>query len=193
MASHRRVETPEDAEALLVELGAPERLVRHGRLVLEAADALLAHVDSLGIAVDARLVRAGALLHDAGKILHPGELSGGGSEHEPDGERLLVAHGVDPAVARCCVSHARWATMSSSLEELLVALADALWKGVRRAPLETRVLGETCGPSTPISTRASSASRTAAPSGCDGACERVRRQPPAGGASRPSELVIDSG
>ncbi len=145
MASHRRVETPEDAEALLVELGAPERLVRHGRLVLEAADALLAHVDSLGIAVDARLVRAGALLHDAGKILHPGELSGGGSEHEPDGERLLVAHGVDPAVARCCVSHARWATMSSSLEELLVALADALWKGVRRAPLETRVIGEVAG------------------------------------------------
>ena len=32
--------------------------------------------------------------------------------------------------------------MECSLEELLVALADALWKGVRRAELEERVVAE---------------------------------------------------
>jgi HD superfamily phosphodiesterase len=142
MAARRRIETPEDAETLLVELGAPDRLVRHGRLVLEAADELLAQLRFLGIALDRHLVRAGALLHDAGKILHPGELSGGGAEHEPAGERLLAEHGIDLAIARCCMSHARWATMTCSLEELLVALADALWKGVRREALEKRVIDE---------------------------------------------------
>src|SRR5689334_15102928 len=124
--------SPDEARAILASIGAPERLVRHGMLVLEAADALLVEVTNLGVAVDARLVRAGAMLHDAGKALHPAELSQSGSEHEPAGEALLLARGVDPSIARCCVSHARWANMDVSLEELLVALADALWKGVRR-------------------------------------------------------------
>lgn len=137
------VATPDDAEALLRELGAPTRLVRHGRLVLEAAEMLLAKLRTRGVAVDERLVRAGAMLHDAGKILHPAELSGTGAEHEPAGERLLLEREVDPAVARCCVSHARWATMTCSLEELLVALADALWKGVRREAIEARVVEDT--------------------------------------------------
>jgi hypothetical protein len=33
--------------------------------------------------------------------------------------------------------------MSVSLEELLVALADKLWKGVRSTPLDERVINET--------------------------------------------------
>jgi hypothetical protein len=50
--------------------------------------------------------------------------------------------GYDPRIARCCVSHARWKTMECSLEEILVALADALWKGARRPVLEGRVIVE---------------------------------------------------
>jgi putative nucleotidyltransferase with HDIG domain len=135
----RRIETPEDAEALLVEVGAPERLIMHGRLVLEAADELLARAKRLGVAIDGRLVRAGAVLHDVGKTVHADELQASGAQHEEAGERLLLARGIEPAVARCCVSHARWGAMTCSLEELLVALADALWKGVRRESLEKRV------------------------------------------------------
>ena len=47
---------------------------------------------------------------------------------------------MDPALARCCLSHARWAEMRCSLEELVVALADTLWKGKRDAELERQVV-----------------------------------------------------
>jgi len=90
----------------------------------------------------ADVVRAGVIFHDAGKIFHPNELHGGGTEHESAGEELLLAHGVDPALARCCLSHARWAEMPCTLEELLVALADTLWKGKRDSELEKRVIEE---------------------------------------------------
>jgi hypothetical protein len=59
--------------------------------------------------------------------------------------RLLVEHGVDPTIARCCLSHARWAEMDCSLGELLVALADKLWKGARHAKLERRVIDGVAG------------------------------------------------
>jgi len=128
------------AHDLLVRLGAPPRLITHARLVGEAAELLLTQLDVLGVAVDADFVRCGVILHDAGKILHPNELSHGGREHELAGETLLLAQGVDPALARCCRSHARWDAMPCSLEELLIALADCLWKGHRNAALEKRVI-----------------------------------------------------
>jgi hypothetical protein len=80
------------------------------------------------------------LLHDAGKILHPEEFSQKGSQHEPAGEALLLSHQVPPHIARCCLSHAQWSSMNCSLEELLVALADTLWKGIRKQELELRVI-----------------------------------------------------
>jgi hypothetical protein len=45
-------------------------------------------------------------------------------------------------VARICLSHAQWAEMPVSMEELLVALSDKLWKGVRNAQLEERFIDE---------------------------------------------------
>jgi hypothetical protein len=126
---HRRIETAKGAQSLLVELGAPERLVRHGGLVLEAADELLARVRALGLTLDDGLVRAGAVLHDAGKTVHTDELVAAGAQHEEAGERLLLERGLDPALARCCVTHARWAMMTCSLEELLVALAERALEG----------------------------------------------------------------
>jgi hypothetical protein len=133
------------AHDLLIGLGAPPSLVAHVRLVGEAAEALLAELRRLGVPLDADFVRAAVVLHDAGKILHPGELHGGGSEHEAAGERLLRAHGVDPALARCCISHAQWDQMPCSLEELVVALADTLWKGRRNGTLEKRLVDAVSG------------------------------------------------
>jgi len=129
-----------DAFSLLAELGAPPRLVTHAHLVGEAGDRLVVLVAGMGVALDANLVRVGVALHDVGKTLHPGELDGPGERHEADGERLLLERGVDPVIARVCRSHAQWATMESSLEELLVALADKLWKGVRARRLEEVVI-----------------------------------------------------
>lgn len=85
-------------------------------------------------------VRVGVVLHDAGKVLHPAELDPPGETHEPAGEALLLQHGVSPEVARVCVSHARWQSMSVSFEEVVIALADKLWKGVRHRALEEQVI-----------------------------------------------------
>jgi hypothetical protein len=129
-----------EAEGVLRAIGAPARLMRHAELVAEAAEEILLAVAEL-TTVDTRLVRLGARLHDAGKALHPGELDRRGVAHEEDGEGLLLRHGVDPRAARMCWTHARWSTAPDvTLEELLVALADSLWKGKRDAALEQRII-----------------------------------------------------
>jgi HD domain len=137
---HPSLQTPDDARALLVAFGAPPRLITHTDLVLEATDLLLAKLRDMDVKVDAGFIRMAVILHDTGKIEHPTELSEPGAEHEPAGEKRLLAHGVDPALARCCLSHARWAEMPCSLEELCVALADNLWKGKRIEALEMAVI-----------------------------------------------------
>jgi hypothetical protein len=136
----RTIRSVDDAIVVLEELGASARLVTHGRLVAEAADVLLTKLRRLGVEVDEAWVRAGAVLHDAGKVQHSAELEGPGNNHEEAGEALLLSRGIDKKIAQCCVSHARWKTMECAFEELLVALADALWKGVRRPALEEKVI-----------------------------------------------------
>lgn len=96
----------------------------------------------LEIPFDAPAIEFGAVLHDAGKIVHPQELSEPGSRHERAGQALLLANGVPPEVAKCCVSHAAWRGPDVSFEERTVALADRLWKGTRDADLELTVIDE---------------------------------------------------
>jgi hypothetical protein len=131
-----------DAYRLLSELGAPEQLLVHVQLVGEAAERLMQAYLELGVGFDAQLIELGVVLHDAGKILYPDELHGPGSMHECAGETLLLSHGVQPEVARCCVSHARWQDAQVSFEERSVALADKLWKGKREGALELRIIDE---------------------------------------------------
>jgi predicted hydrolase (HD superfamily) len=131
---------PTEAIQLLQALKAPERLVRHVSLVSEAGEMLLAYTKRQKISLDEDWVRCGILLHDAGKIVHQEELSQKGAQHEPAGEELLLKSKVPAHIAKCCLSHARWGSMECSLEELLVALADTLWKGVRKQELELRVI-----------------------------------------------------
>jgi HD superfamily phosphodiesterase len=131
------------AWALFRALDAPPALMRHSELVLEAAELLLDRMAFLRVPVDAELVRIGVVIHDAGKILHPTEISGWGNRHEEAGQALLLSHGVPSAIARICVTHARWDDQlpeAVTLEEFLVALADRLWKGRRDLRLEERVV-----------------------------------------------------
>lgn len=131
-----------DAYELLKELGAPNRLVHHAQLVGEAADQLVLELQALGVTCDFRIIELGAVLHDAGKIHHPQEFSEPGSLHEQAGQALLLAHGVQPEIARCCGSHGAWNLPGVSLEERVVALADKLWKGKRDSALELNVIDE---------------------------------------------------
>ena len=132
--------TRTSAMQLLGEVGAPARLRRHVELVGEAADALLNGFAQLGIALDADYVQVGVVLHDIGKTIHRLELDAPGSAHEAAGEALLLARGVSPELARVCRTHAQWGGPETTLEELVVALADKLWKGARVTELEERAI-----------------------------------------------------
>ncbi|MFZ6871681.1 HD domain-containing protein [Undibacterium sp. Di27W] len=134
------LKTTTEAYQLLSRLGASERLLTHVKLVGEAAEILISKFENMDLQFDANLIRLGVAIHDAGKILHPNELDGPGSLHEPAGEKMLLDHGVQKIVARCCITHAQWQHGDLSLEELSVAAADKLWKGKREAELELKLI-----------------------------------------------------
>lgn len=133
--------SPQHAQALLEEWGAPTHLVRHARIVGEVARALAITLTTRGVSLDVEWVQSAAILHDAGKILHPEELHNAGHAHEEAGKALLLERGLNARLARICVTHAQW-DETCTLDELLVALADGLWKGKRRPALEERVTRE---------------------------------------------------
>lgn len=134
--------SPQAAYALLDTLGAPAHLKTHVMLVGEAAELLIEACEQLGLTLDFEFIRIGVVIHDIGKIVHPLEMTGPGSEHETTGEQLLLKHGVSPKIAKVCLSHARWHQMDTSLEELIIALSDKLWKGKRVEALELEVVDQ---------------------------------------------------
>lgn len=132
----------DEAISLLRSLGAPHHLLQHVDLVGEAADQLLVALLANQIAVNEQFILVGVVIHDIGKIAHPAEMVAAGNSHEPTGEQMLLAAGASPEIARVSLSHARWSQMPATLEELIIALADKLWKGVRIGELEHRVISE---------------------------------------------------
>jgi hypothetical protein len=132
---------PAEAAALVRALGAPPRLVAHLTLVHDVAARLVLAVAARWphLALDADAVRFGAAIHDVGKALHPDELVAPGDLHEDAGRRALEAAGVAPTRARFAVTHAQWSA-ASPLEDLLVALADKVWRGKRVDDLEDLVV-----------------------------------------------------
>lgn len=129
---------PDAVAGLLRELSAPPRLAAHLRLVHDVAYEL---ADGLGeffpaLAFDREAVLFGAATHDIGKVVHTAELTGPGSAHEPAGRELLLAHGFTPARARFAATHASWSAAGVSVEEVLVSVADKVWKGKRVTDLE---------------------------------------------------------
>jgi HD domain len=141
----KNIQSVADVYQLLKVLGATPRLVQHLKLVGEAAELLIMQLQKRNIPFDPNYVRLGVAVHDAGKILHPIELREPGNQHEASGETLLLTHGIDPKIARCCRSHAQWSKMPCAFEELIVTLADNLWKGKRNPELENRVITEIAG------------------------------------------------
>ena len=129
---------PAAISQLLVGLNAPPRLVAHLTLVHATACAIISQFDATwpNLAYDREAVRFGAATHDIGKIQRPNELTGPGREHEVAGVAVLRAHGVPERLARFAQTHGRWGD-DSTLEDLLVALADHWWRGARLEPLES--------------------------------------------------------
>lgn len=135
------IKTVQDAIELLKLIDAPPRLVMHHKLVVEAAQKLVKEIKSrFNLKFDASLVLIGAALHDCGKVIYPQEMTGSGNQHESTGEQMLLSTGISPEIARFCRTHAQWAETDITLEDLLVALADKLWKGCRDEALESTVI-----------------------------------------------------
>lgn len=133
---------PDRAQVLLRDLDAPPRLAAHLRLVHDVASRLLDRLarDHPDATVDRAAVLFGAAVHDIGKTLHTAELSGPGSAHEQAGYRLLLDHGVPEPMARFARTHAGWTSPGIALEDLLVSLADKIWKAKRVPELEQLVI-----------------------------------------------------
>ncbi|WP_285686751.1 HD domain-containing protein [Actinoplanes sp. NBRC 103695] len=140
---------PADAAALLRELNAPPRLAAHLRAVhdvaVELVDWLAAHHPAA--AFDRRAVLFGAATHDIGKTVHPEELSAPGSRHERAGQKVLLDLGFEPRLARFAATHASWTAPGLELDDLIVSLADKVWKARRVADLEDLVVGSLAGAS----------------------------------------------
>ncbi|SFR25329.1 HD domain-containing protein [Lentzea waywayandensis] len=134
---------PPAAETLLSDLQASPRLVAHLRAVHDVACQLISWVERRhpAVAVDRDAVLFGAATHDIGKVLRPNELSGPGSAHEPAGYELLRARGVEERLARFARTHGSWTAEGIGLEDLLVSLADKVWKAKRVPDLEQLVTG----------------------------------------------------
>ncbi|MFI2647811.1 MULTISPECIES: HD domain-containing protein [Micromonospora] len=133
---------PGVAAELLAALHAPPRLAAHLRLVHDVARQLTAAFAERFplVPFDRQAVLFGAAIHDLGKVEHPEELSGPGSAHEEAGYQLLLRFGVPEERARFAVTHAAWHAPGVQLEDLLVSLADKVWKGKRVTDLEELVV-----------------------------------------------------
>jgi hypothetical protein len=133
---------PDDVAELLLSLDAPPRLAAHLRLVHDVACKLTDFVigQYSGIDVDRAAVLFGAATHDVGKTIYPEELSGPGNAHEQAGYELLLSHGYPPETSRFARTHATWHEAGVTLDDLLVSVADKIWKGKRVIDLEQLLL-----------------------------------------------------
>jgi HD superfamily phosphohydrolase YqeK len=133
---------PDRVAQLLRDLGAPPRLAAHLRAVHDVACQLVDWVAPRypALRLDRDAVLFGAATHDIGKIAHIAELSGPGSAHEQAGRELLLAQGFSPELARFAGTHAAWTRPDIETEDLLVSVADKIWKNRRVPELEDLVV-----------------------------------------------------
>ncbi|MEU0094910.1 HD domain-containing protein [Kribbella sp. NPDC006257] len=130
-------ELPAEVNDLLRNLQAPPRLAAHLRAVHDVAHELTTWLATYPeVRFNRKTVLYGAATHDIGKIIHIEELSRPGSLHEKAGEQLLLEAGVAPQLARFAATHASWTEPGITVEDLLVSLADKVWKGKRVRELE---------------------------------------------------------
>jgi hypothetical protein len=134
---------PEPAAQIVQDAPVPPPLLAHLILVHDVAVRLVTGVRRLwpALAFDMDAVAFGAATHDLGKILHPEEMTGPGEAHRKAGPEFLIEeYGVEPALARFARTHGNWLSAGNLVpEDLLVALADQIWKGSRERSLEEMV------------------------------------------------------
>jgi hypothetical protein len=129
---------PDRAVDLLEQLQVPPRLAAHLRLVHDVACQLADWADERhpALGYDRDAVLFGAATHDIGKVVVPVEITGPGSAHEEAGRQLLLSRGVSATLARFAATHASWDRPGAAVEDLMVSVADKIWKNKRVPDLE---------------------------------------------------------
>jgi len=139
---------PQLAQTLCDTLQVPPNLRVHLQLVHDSAVELVGALQKQFpcLEFDANAVLLGAATHDIGKVIHPEEVAGPGRQHEKDGPELLQRQGLPAIIARFARTHGQWRDADDlSIEDLLVSLADKIWKGRRDEALEAllvRTIGQ---------------------------------------------------
>jgi hypothetical protein len=131
---------PKSASDLLKQVRASPRLIAHLTLVHDVACRIIKKfsVEFPDFHFNPEFVSFGAATHDIGKSVFREELSVTGQKHEREGEQLLLKLGVTPELARFARTHGEWRLDPvPTNEDLLVALADSVWKGKRDENLES--------------------------------------------------------
>lgn len=134
---------PQPASNLCSLAGASPRLVAHLTLVHDVAVQICDWFSKTfpNVPFDRETVEFGAATHDIGKAFHSKELSAGGHSHEPRGRLWLESNGIEPRLARFAETHGAWRTGADvGFEDLLVILADKVWKGKRLDDIEHRIV-----------------------------------------------------
>mgnify|MGYP002637651384 FL=1 len=67
------------------------------------------------------------------------ELYESGKKHEIVGKQILIKNGFSEEESRFAFTHGNWQEENLTLEDLLVSLADKIWKGKRVQELEEKV------------------------------------------------------
>jgi len=121
----------------------PQRLYAHLMIVHDVANKLLEEINRTweNLNIDKNLFLFGAATHDIGKTIYTNELSEARHKHEQAGLHLLLSLGIFEEKSKFAASHSSWSE-SSTLEELLVSLADKIWKGSRVQDLEDLIVSK---------------------------------------------------
>ncbi len=139
-----RAALPDLAKKLLAQLDAPPRLAAHLVLVHDVAAVIARWFEERwpNLDVDWEAVTFGAASHDIGKAIEPSELVRSGKRHEQAGREFLESMRIPDRLARYAETHGYQPDHPDlGLEDLLVILADKVWKGSRLPELEERIAG----------------------------------------------------
>ena len=125
------LDLPTEVEELLEILNSPERLKRHLSIVHTTAFEILTQLKTAwpNLEINQELILFGAATHDIGKTEITDELFERGKRHELTGMTILLNHGFTNEQARFALTHGNWQDESLTIEDLLVALSDKIWKG----------------------------------------------------------------
>ncbi|MGB1242149.1 MAG: HD domain-containing protein [Chitinophagales bacterium] len=132
---------PHPIPHLLKTHNAPLSLQKHLLIVHSTAKNLLQKIKENWqyLILDEEAILFGAASHDIGKTIEIKELHENGKKHEEVGYELLKANEIPHRLARFAKTHGNWQIDFLELEDLLVALADKIWKGKRVGELEEKI------------------------------------------------------